>query len=111
MHPYVLKEIGSVLEGISKGIVVLEVPLLFETGFDRKCDRTMVVTAGKRRIINRLTRLGFKRSEVEARIRAQWPEYRKKRKADLWISNVGTQEDLALKVKAAWKQLLSKSNQ
>ena len=59
IHPYVFKAIDSDLRRIPKGIVILEVPLLFETGFDRRCDMTMAVTAGKRAIVDRLRPLFF----------------------------------------------------
>src|SRR3989338_2210809 len=111
IHPYVFKAIDSDLRRIPKGIVILEVPLLFETGFDRRCDMAMAVAPGKRAIVDRLRRLGFEHSEIEARMRAQWTEHRKKRSAGLWISNSGSKQELVRRTKSIWKKVLTESNQ
>lgn len=107
LHPYVRERVRAQLKGIRSGIVILEVPLLFETGFDRFCDMTVAVAAGRSRIEKRLQRKGFSRSQVRARMRAQWPEEEKKRKSDLFIRNSGSKKELAQKTKLIWAALTS----
>ena len=105
IHPYVKKRVNSELKTIRRGIVILEVPLLFESGFDRMCDVTVAVLAGESNIMKR-RRPGFSRDEVRARLRAQFSELAKKRKADLYIQNSGSKSLLTQKTKRVWQKLL-----
>ena len=105
VHPYVGQRIRSELKKVRSGIVILEVPLLFETGFDRSCDATVVVLAGESNIIKRLSRNGFEPEEVRGRLRAQLPEREKRRRADFLILNSGSKRTLAKNVKSVWQEL------
>jgi len=107
LHPYVRRRIRSALKRWRRGVVVLEVPLLFETGFDRYCDVTVAVVAGRRNRFKRLRAAGFRPAEVRARERAQLSEQAKKRRADLFIRNRGTKQQLVQETKHLWAKLLS----
>ena len=111
IHPYVrqrmMKEVGKV----KRGIIILEVPLLFEAKFDKICDITITVTAGRLNIMKRLTRTGYSRSEISSRLLAQFSEERKMRKADFIIQNKGSKKLLEKKTKFVWHQLLLRLNQ
>lgn len=49
LNPIIQKRLNSFLtENHSKNLVVLDVPLLFETGIDKRCDITVVVSAGEK---------------------------------------------------------------
>ncbi len=111
IHPYVSQRIAREIGRISSGVVILEVPLLFETGFDRFCDVTVAVLTGERNIVKRLSRVGFKPEEVRARLRAQLPEREKKRRADLYIQNSGSKTLLTQKTKLIWQKLISILNE
>ena len=105
IHPYVYRMVRSELRRIHNGVVILEVPLLFESGFDRICDTTVAVIAGERRIVSRLTQAGFRAREVRARLRAQLSEGEKKRRADLSIENSGSKHLLVQRTKQLWRKL------
>ena len=105
IHPYVGRRIRSELRKVRSGIIILEVPLLFETGFDRFCDATIVVLAGERNIIKRLSGDGFKPEEVRMRLRAQLPEHEKGRRADFLILNSGSKSALVKNTKSIWQKL------
>ena len=107
VHPYVFERLQSELEGIKKGIVIVEVPLLFETGFHRFCDVTVAVLAGKHNISKRLLAQGFKSGEVRARLQAQLSEREKKKRADLLIRNSGSRQLLIQSTKRTWRKLVS----
>ena len=111
IHPYVKKRVNSQLKTIRRGIVILEVPLLFESGFDRMCDVTVAVLAGERNIIKRKRGRGFNTQEIRARLRAQLSEQAKKSNADSYIQNSGSKSLLAQKTKRVWQKLLSSFNQ
>lgn len=89
------KEILSVLGEWAKraedqGItaILIDAPLLFESGFDRECDMTVAVTAPLETRIERIvSRDGISRKEAEERIAAQLSDEELSRRADVVISN------------------------
>lgn len=91
IHPEVLKEIKAVTKMIyskeKEATIVVEVPLLFETGFDKYFDKTIVVYCNKETAINRLMKKGFSREEALKRIHAQMPISKKRKLADYSINN------------------------
>ncbi len=89
------KEIISVLGDWEKraekqGItaIVVDAPLLFESGFDRACDMTVAVTAPTELRIERIvSRDGITREEAADRIAAQISDEELSRRADVVITN------------------------
>ena len=110
IHPYVGKRIREELKPIQNGIVILEVPLLFETGFDRLCDVTISVLASERAMAKRLRARGFGAREVRRRLRAQLSQSEKKKRSDFFILNSGSKKLLVQKTKSVWKKLKFISN-
>jgi dephospho-CoA kinase len=87
IHPRVAREqIRLTREAARKdqhAVVVYDVPLLFETGIDKRVDQTIVVTADQTVQIARLRkRNGLTRAEALRRIRSQMPLAMKRRRAD-----------------------------
>ena len=107
IHPYVFKRIRSELEKVRSGVIVLEIPLLFETGANRFCDVTVAVVSGAHHIIKRLSRKGFSSKEVCARLRAQLSQKEKERRADFFIRNSGSKAALIKHASLVWQKLIS----
>jgi dephospho-CoA kinase len=107
VHPYVRRRIHSELKRVKSRIVILEVPLLFESGFDRLCGATVSVAAGREKILNRLRRLGVSTEQARARFQAQLSEREKCRRADFLVLNTGSKEELVRNTKRVWRALLS----
>lgn len=75
--------------------VLLDVPLLFESGLDSLCDKVIVLTADEDVRVRRVTqRDGCSAEDVLARIRNQMPEEEKLARADFVVDNSGTPEDM-----------------
>ena len=89
VHPYVFGRLREETERLKEGMVVLDVPLLFETGLDETCDRTVFVEAPREAIRTRLGAKGYSDSDIESRQRAQMPAAEKKRCADFVVDNSG----------------------
>lgn len=67
-------------------LVVLDIPLLFETGAERRCDAVAVVSAPKRIQKQRLmARRGMTRQKMAAILENQMPDNEKRRRADFII--------------------------
>lgn len=87
-------------------IVVFDIPLLFETGY-QKVDKTVVVYAPVEVQLERLiARNGLTRAEAEKRIAAQMPIEEKVSRADYVIDNSGSLESTRRAVHALWQRLV-----
>ena len=75
IHPLVQRTMLERMDAAAREgarIVILDVPLLFETGMDALCDETWVVYAGREQQIARvLARDGLAREAAEARVDSQ----------------------------------------
>lgn len=91
VHPLVReREIDFVAAHADAPLIVLEIPLLFETGAEELCDKVLVVTAGEPERRHRLrTERGMSDADIDARLAAQMPEPEKIRRADFHIDNSG----------------------
>ncbi len=96
VHPLVISRIHSMVESLARysggsrqrPCVILDVPLLFETGLDRICHEVWVVAAGLDTQIKRLMdRDGYTREEALSRIRVQMPLEEKIGRAGKVIDN------------------------
>ncbi len=108
IHPIVLGDVKRMIWSYrgKEGVVVLDVPLLFEAGFHHLTDRNIVVTANRRQQIQRAQQtLGLTKKAVEERIKAQWPLNRKIRLADIIIDNQGTKKKTQKQVNNIWQKL------
>lgn len=106
VHPFVLAEIRKRARQANRRVVVAEVPLLFEAGFDRHVDLAVVVKARRRRQLALAARRGTQnRPDAERRIRAQWPLAKKLKRADFIIDNNGSLRQTEAGVKRVWNRL------
>jgi dephospho-CoA kinase len=92
VHPHVKTEIQRQTKLIAKSrpraVVILDVPLLLETGMDRGLDEIIVVYAPESLQLERLIRRDrLSASEALSRIRSQMPIEEKKRRATIVIDN------------------------
>jgi len=89
LHPMVRdaeKRIVSLACAQRRPIVVLDIPLLFETGSDRRCDYSLVVSAPARIQRQRVMRRpGMTAERFSAILRAQIPDREKRRRADFVV--------------------------
>lgn len=111
VHPRVrerLEEVVARLKATEVPLIVLEIPLLFETGEPllRLIDRVVVVTAPEAVQLQRLmARNGFTEEEARARIGAQMPLALKVARADYVIDNGGSPEETRRQVEHLWEAL------
>ena len=84
--------------------VVLDVPLLIESGLHKRCDSVILVTANiETRYARIMKRDGLSRREARARIAAQMPQWKKKRYADYIIENDTTEQLVRLVDGKIWE--------
>lgn len=98
MHGHILDEIERKISesqsGEGRGIIV-DAPLLFETGLEKKCDQIWLITADEKlRILRVCERDGMDPEEVRARIQNQMADEEKKERAHRIVDNSGSKEAL-----------------
>jgi dephospho-CoA kinase len=103
-HPFVHAQIDDAVEehrsGRGPSLLVLDVPLLLETGLERRCDALWFVEVPDAdRFARAEKRLGLSPDDVRAREEAQSPLDRKKARSDLVIRNDGDPESTEAQVK------------
>jgi dephospho-CoA kinase len=110
IHPGVLKEIKAIKSNILKedpdALMLFEVPLLFEAGYENHFDKTIVVHSKRQTAINRLTEKGFTKDDILKRFRSQMPIYRKKDLADFIVENNGDIKVTTGRVKKIFRELM-----
>lgn len=101
-HPLIKKEMLNQLKAAKKKykIVVLDVPLLFESQCDYLCDQILVITLPEKIQIERLIkRNNLTRIAAIKRIKSQMPLSEKVAMATYVIANTGTIKELEDKLK------------
>lgn len=106
IHPYVFSRIVEEAADSLPTVVVIEVPLLFETGFDQFCHFTVVVKAPDAAVNGRLLKKNFTLCDVQARRKAQWPLADKEKRATYIIDNSQTFQKTKREVQKIWHELL-----
>ena len=90
----------------NKRAAVLDVPLLFEAGWDALADETWVVALPREEQLKRLLARdkAMDEGEARARIAAQMPLAEKCARADVIIDNSGTKEEIREYIGKLWKE-------
>ena len=107
LHPLIKARADELAQQASEqgtAVVVFDVPLLLESGWDKNVDQVWVVYVPTALQRQRLAlRDGFSESAVSARLAAQWPIDKKAQQADLVIDNAGTLDQTRRQVETAWQ--------
>lgn len=109
IHPEVMKAAKDfktkILAKKSDAIIVFEVPLLLEAGYEKIFDKIIVVYCSKEIAVNRVLRHGLSRKQALQRMRAQFPISRKKAAADFLINNNLSISNTKSQVKEIFKKI------
>ena len=105
IHPLVFDAIEKwIEENINEKYLVIDMPLLFESSYENKVDKTIVIYTGRRNQITRLMkRDGLKRVDAEKRIKSQIDLKLKKSMASLVINNNSTIDKLYKKLELLYE--------
>lgn len=94
VHPAVYRAIAAGVRGFELlgeyPLVVVDVPLLFETWHDKEFDRVIVTTCPPEMQVARLRERGMSETDARQRIAAQWPSDARESRADFVIRTDGT---------------------
>jgi len=114
IHPLVREAIDKEIQVChteENGIVVLDIPLLYETGWDTLADETWVVSVDKTTQLNRLVqRDRLSLVQAQKRIASQMPLIEKVKRADYVIDNTFDLAKTREQVLKRWNQIRKKVN-
>jgi dephospho-CoA kinase len=107
VHPQVRVRIGEVVasHADSDAVVVVDSPLLIETGEHESFPVVVIVTAPDDARIARLTARGVGEADARARMAAQMPVEEKAPHADVLLDNGGSEAELEAQVDRLWADL------
>lgn len=92
---------------IGASAVLIDAPLLFESGLDSKCDIIILITADLDTRIDRVcARDGVSAQDVMDRIKNQMSDEKKAAGSDMIIDNSGTQQEFILKLEDVIRRIL-----
>ena len=108
VHPQVRRGIAQVIadHAGTEDVVVVESPLLIETGSDHDMTVVVVVTAKPETQIARLVERGMDEEDARGRMAAQLPLDDKAALADIVVDNEGSMADLEAQVDRVWAELM-----
>lgn len=109
LHPVIQRESLKALEAANSAYCIVDIPLLFESGFwKNKVDRILVIDVPQEVQIGRVKeRSGLTDERILSIIRAQTPRGERIRQADDIISNTLGREDLQRAVELLHQKYLS----
>ncbi len=89
VHPYVYQKIDEMIKILDdKDLIVIDMPLLFEVGYEKKCDVTCLVYVDLKTQIERLIRRDdISEEKALTKIKTQMDLEEKKLKADIIFDN------------------------
>lgn len=97
LHPLVLKRAIKQIAAATEKFIVFEVPLLFESGWEKWVDLSVLVQADPKSLSARLKERKMSRRVYQMRLKNQWPESEKIQKADIVIFH-RNKNDLKVKI-------------
>ena len=107
-HPEIARLIREQIASIPPGtpLAVLDAALIFEAGWDKLCDKFVLVDAPRALRLARAVARGWTEDEFAAREGAQESLEFKRRRADVIIDNAGSPEHTQVQVERLWRSLV-----
>lgn len=114
VHPRINQLVGAELERLAakapQGVVIVDVPLLFETGWDKRFDCSVLVYVPPQVQLQRLmARDRCDPQAAQVALDAQMPLKNKRGKADFLVDNSGCLGETLKQVQRLWQILLVKA--
>ena len=109
VHPAVYRAVAAGVRAFeligTDPFVVVDVPLLYETGAEKDFDRVIVTTCSQQTQLARLRERGMSEDAARQRLEAQWPAEQKVSRADFVVNTDGTFEETDRQVDAIFRSL------
>jgi dephospho-CoA kinase len=87
LHPHIKKEIILKIKASNRKCIVVDAPLLIETGLNAFVDKVLVIDIKRSVLISRAKKRGIKEEELKKRIKNQLPMKEFLKHADIVLKN------------------------
>lgn len=111
VHPLVRKEMFAFLKKNNNKIVVLDIPLLFESGLCFLCNKIVFVKSKYSQVLTRLKKRKMDVNDYKARKKAQMDLNKKLKLSDYIIYNTSTLKCLKSECKELFKKIEEEQNE
>jgi dephospho-CoA kinase len=108
LHQRVIARIEETARDNPHDLVVAEIPLLFETGFQDRVDTVILTTCPEESIYSRLRKKGFSDTEISERLASQTPDSEKYTQVDYIINTDRGLAAIAREVNFIYNALIKK---
>lgn len=105
IHPLVFQYIDQMLQQAKGDIVVIEVPMLYESGHAQRFHKIVTVYSDENVAIDRLEMAGKDKAEIVARLNCQMPIQEKVKLANYTVDNNGDSNVMHAQVKQIYRAL------
>ncbi|MDR2437701.1 MAG: dephospho-CoA kinase, partial [Endomicrobium sp.] len=113
IHSQIISKVKTIISNkiLEKNIIVINAPLLFETGLNKICDKIIVVKVPFDIQVQRLRlRDGLNDEEIKNRISSQMSTQEKIKRANFVVDNSSSKKDLREKIENIYGILRSNFN-
>ena len=111
VHPAVYRAIAAGVRAFElvggDRFVIVDVPLLYETGAEKDFDKVIVTACTPEKQIARLVARGLTDTAARQRLAAQWPTEKKKARADFVIDTDGSLDETNVQVEEIYQLLVA----
>ncbi|MCI0449341.1 MAG: dephospho-CoA kinase [Chlorobi bacterium] len=106
VHPFAIREIDKLIKKINDKVILIETAILFESGYYKRVDYTILIFSDKESRIERVRRRDtVTRYEIERLMNLQMNEKEKLNKADFIIKNNSSVKNLEMNIRTFSKIL------
>ncbi len=107
LHPLAFEKVKDFTHKIRKkdSLVIVEVPVLFERGYQARFEKVITVFTSEEKALKRLAMEGVSESDARARLKNQLPISEKKARANYVIDNSGSREQTKSQVEDVYRLL------
>ncbi len=107
IHPFAIKKIDETLKENSRAAMAfIEIPLLYEKGYEQMFDRVIAVYVDERTALERLMEQGISPASARQRLSVQMPLLEKVARADYVINNQGGIEETVWQARRIFEELM-----
>ncbi len=111
IHPLVLDRVNELIAASGADIAVVEVPMLFENGYESQFARTITIYADENVALDRLDEAGIPRKDAVRRLMCQMPISEKISRSDFTIDNNGAPEEMVPRVRQIYRALVAQGSE
>ena len=111
LHPLVFDRVNELITASGVDIAVVEVPMLFENGYESRFARSITIYADENVALDRLDEAGFSREDAVRRLMCQMPIAEKISRSDFTIDNNGAPEDVRPRAHQIYRALVAQGSE